>query len=64
MTGGIAGTNLTSRFRIIGHFDDPAAARCWNIPVGIDLSSRGRPDPDAVIDCRQMFVVTEAVRLG
>jgi hypothetical protein len=63
VTGGIGGTSLTAEFRLTGHFDDPLAVRCWNVPVGIGLSTPGRPDPAAVIDCRSMFVVTEAIRL-
>ena len=60
VTGGLGGTNVVMRARVTGHFDDPLAVRCWNLPIGISLDSPGRPDPDAVIDCRQMFVVTEA----
>jgi hypothetical protein len=53
----------TARFRVTGHFDDPQARGCWNVPVGVSLDSRGQPEPDAVIACRERFVVTEAVRL-
>jgi hypothetical protein len=53
----------TARFRVTGHFDDPEARGCWNVPVGVSLDSRGQPEPDAVIACRERFVVTEAVRL-
>ena len=59
----LAAPPVIARFRITGHFDDPEARGCWNVPVGVSLDSRGQPEPDAVIACRERFVVTEAVRL-
>ena len=55
---------ITHRYRITGHFDDPEATRCWNVPVGVNLDARGRPEPDAVIACRERFVVTEAISIS
>jgi len=59
----LASNPVTARFRITGHFDDPESSRCWNVPVGVNLDAPGDPDPDAVIACREQFVVTEALRL-
>lgn len=59
----LASNPVTARFRITGHFDDPESSRCWNVPVGVSLDSPGEPEPDAVIACRERFVVTEALRL-
>ena len=59
------GADLTAgpkvaRFRITGHFDDPEARGCWNLPVGVSLDSPGQPEPGAVMACREKFVVTAA----
>jgi hypothetical protein len=52
------------RFRVVGHFDDPEARTCSWFPIGISLDSpNGKPDPSAVIICRQDFVATELTRL-
>jgi hypothetical protein len=59
----LASNPATARFRITGHFDDPESSRCWSVPVGVSLDTHGEPDPDAVIACRERFVVTEALRL-
>jgi hypothetical protein len=59
----LAANPVTGRFRITGHFDDPESSRCWSVPVGVNLDARGEPDPDAVIACRERFVVTEALPL-
>jgi hypothetical protein len=59
----LAANPVTARFRITGHFDDPEASRCWNVPVGVNLDAPGEPDPEAVIACRERFVVTQALRL-
>jgi hypothetical protein len=60
----LAANPVTARFRITGHFDDPESSRCWMVPVGVNLDASGPADPHAVIDCRESFVVTEAVHLG
>ena len=39
----LAANPVTARFRIAGHFDDPEARGCWNVPVGLSLDSRGQP---------------------
>ena len=59
-----AANPMTARFHITGHFDDPESSRCWNVPIGVSLDSRGEPDAAAVIACRERFVVIEAVPLG
>ena len=59
----LAANPVTGRYRITGHFDDPESVRCWHVPVGVSLDTSGEPDPDAVIACREQFVVTEARRL-
>jgi hypothetical protein len=59
----LAANPVTARLRVTGHFDDPESSRCWNIPIGVSLDSRGVPDPSAVIACRERFVVTEAIAL-
>lgn len=55
---------VTGRYRVRGHFDDPEAKTCSMVPIGVSVSSPiGPPDPEAVIACRQMFVVTEVEKL-
>lgn len=51
---------VVGRYRVRGHFDDPEARTCSMLPIGVSVTSPiGPPDPEAVMACRQMFVVTE-----
>lgn len=55
---------IAGRYRVRGHFDDPEARTCSMMPIGVSVTSPiGPPDPDAVMACRQMFVVTEVEEL-
>lgn len=42
--------------RVVGHFDDPAAGSCHFLE---DYSSLGYGPEDAVLSCRNLFVVTD-----
>lgn len=55
---------VAGRYRVRGHFDDPEAKTCSMLPIGVSTTSPiGPPDPEAVLACRQMFVVTEVEQL-
>lgn len=55
---------VSGRYRVRGHFDDPEAKTCSMLPIGVSVASPiGHPDPEAVMACRQMFVVTEVEKL-
>lgn len=47
--------------RVVGHFDDPAAASCHYTE---DYSSLGYEADDCIWQCRNQFVVTEIARLS
>jgi hypothetical protein len=51
--------------RIVGHYDDPAAAGCIIEPIGLpEAPTYGASDPAAdVAECRLRFVVTEVTTL-
>jgi hypothetical protein len=59
----LAANPRVARFRITGHFDDAEARGCWNLPIGVSLDSPGQPEPDAVMACRERFVVMSAAQL-
>jgi hypothetical protein len=51
-------------YRLVGHFDDPAAQGCAWFGIGVSLDMPvPSPDPSAVVACRQDFAVTSAERL-
>jgi len=54
---------VTGRYLVRGHFDDAEAQNCEAIPFGTPPSPVpiGPPDPGAVMACRQMFVVSNAI---
>jgi len=55
---------VSGRYRVRGHFDDPEARTCSMLPIGVSVTSPvGSPDPEAVLLCRQSFVVTEVEML-
>lgn len=55
---------VVGRYRVRGHFDDPEARTCSMLPIGVSVTSPiGPPDPEAVMLCRQAFVVTEVEAL-
>jgi hypothetical protein len=55
--------SISGRYLVRGHFDDPEAQNCYSIEFGTPLSnSPGEPpEPGAVMACRQMFVVSNAI---
>ena len=54
-----------ARYEVRGHFDDPQAKTCSPISFGVTVTTPvGPPEVEAVLTCRQMFVVTVATRLG
>jgi hypothetical protein len=54
---------FTGRFLVRGHYDDPEAQGCHTIPLGAPppTTPTEPPDPGAVLSCRQMFVVSNAI---
>lgn len=56
---------VSGRYLVRGHFDDPEARTCSMLPIGVSVTSPiGPPDPEAVLACRQMFVVTDVQPLS
>lgn len=55
---------LIGRFRLTGHFDDPGAQSCGEIPFGTGGEGAHEPDPRSVMFCRTLFVVEDAVPLA
>ena len=55
--------SITGRYLVRGHFDDPEAQGCYSIPFGTPPSAfpGESPDPEAVMGCRQMFVVSTVI---
>lgn len=55
---------VAGRYLVRGHFDDPEARFCSMLPIGVSVRGPiGPPDPEAVIQCRQLFVVSEVETL-
>jgi hypothetical protein len=48
-------------YELKGHFDDPGAGFCHQVPFGTSLAGSADPgDPGAICECRMFFVVTSA----
>ncbi len=62
--GDLASNPTHARYRVVGHFDDPESKNCSWFGIGASLTTpTGKPDPAAVIVCRQEFIATELTKL-
>lgn len=57
------GGATTGRYEVRGHFDDPEAQACHWISIGGNPHGVAPPDPEAVMACRQSFVVSSVTGL-